>query len=533
MKLNKQIVWLILGYILAIVCLVLDIYANVLKIPNNPFPVFWADSGRMFEAFQIYSPLINGKFFGLPWMDPTRPLFEGLILLIPGIQIGLYRAWPIFLFFLGSFFLSYIIIKKALLVSSIQINNQNKAFIWLLILWGLIFFRQDPTNYHVLPGIIPVIWFFDRKKPLRITILILIGSIWEGLCRVNWFFMPAVTAIIIYILQEPFSWKYFWKYIRLPGLWFLISGLGSIIIYYCYLSIAGYPSTFLNSEMKYWYFRSKLFPNSGFSLGLIPGILIISFPILFVIFYLLLKRWKSIRVERYCAIIVILGIFFIGSTFISMRAGGGYDLHNYDTFSVLFFIVFCFLSLGATIPDNLKINHDLIINHKWSALILLIVPLWFLYIRVPPSFSYPDENYNEGINKINFYVNKLETDPRPILFIENRQLIVFGFVSSENQFIRYDKNNLMEMAMANNHSYLSQFLSDVESNEFSMIVTDILYQGKKSPSDDPYWYENNVWASYVAYPIQTYYRQAYQNIDLKFEVYISNDVNLEVNAPIK
>jgi hypothetical protein len=70
----------------------------------------------------------------------------------------------------------------------------------------------------------------------------------------------------------------------------------------------------------------------------------------------------------------------------------------------------------------------------------------------------------------------------------------------------YEREDLMEWAMANNVEYLGHFRSDMESQRFSLIVVDPLnfnYLGSAYSFGE----ENNVWVRRVAKQILCNYRE--------------------------
>jgi hypothetical protein len=69
----------------------------------------------------------------------------------------------------------------------------------------------------------------------------------------------------------------------------------------------------------------------------------------------------------------------------------------------------------------------------------------------------------------------------------------------------YEREDLMEMAMANQAEYHEKFQGDMENQRFALIVVDPLnftFLGTDSPFGD----ENNVWVRYAMRPILCNYR---------------------------
>lgn len=477
----------------------------------------------MFSAYQVYAPILSGQSLGLPWMDAGRSVLDGLILLVPHAEIWMYRAWVSASFLTGALLVSVVMVNK--LASLVPATDFRARKIRVsLILFGTLFILQGPVYYHVLLGVIPVIGLYDAKKPYRTLAVVVGASVWEGLCRVNWFFMPAIVALTLYFLTEPLSGKKFIAYFKWPLFWTIAGIWASFLNHYSYLTIANYPAVFLNPDMQYPFEIKKLWPNAGFPLGLIPGVLALCLPMIGTsIVHFWRQRTTGIEFVRSGVIALILLFLFSGSTLISLRMGGGYDLHNYDTFFVVLLLSFLGALLNVTkasgfVPE--KSPGGALVN---SILLLSLFPiLYFVSLSRPVHFSYSAAETQKAIAEINAFLQSEAVDERSVLFIENRQLLVFGYVGSETIFVPYEKIELMEMAMAQNGQYLSRFELELQSHEFAAIITEKLFLWEQNPTQSPYWYENNAWLNGVARPIRKYYSLAYQNTDLGFEIYIPN-----------
>jgi len=72
--------------------------------------------------------------------------------------------------------------------------------------------------------------------------------------------------------------------------------------------------------------------------------------------------------------------------------------------------------------------------------------------------------------------------------------------------------------MANNHSYRDQFLENIMSHKFSIIISEIHADSYQS-ENAPFGYENNVWFDDVSFPILKYYRIIYKNEVLNLGIY--------------
>ncbi len=518
---SRRSVWLVLCYVLAFLGLVVYISSRIPGITNYPFTTSWSESGRIFNAYQIYAPLPSGLHLPWPWLDPGRAILDGLVLLLPSTRIWMERLWIDLLFLIGAFVASLVIVKKAVSFSPLRNEKARGWLEWLLVLLGVFFLLQGPVYYHVLLGVFAIPWFYNPKKPFLMLMLVLAGSIWEGLCRVNWFLMPAFVAILLYLFTEPFSGKNPWRYLRWPLVYLVTGGLASFCSYYIFIKITGYVIPFLDPRMHYAYFLYKLWPNNGF-VGLLPGITLICLPLFAVVLYAIWKHKQSLHGLRMLAIASILIIFFAGSTLVSLRAGGGYDLHNYDSLLLLLFMCGCFFGLDAVSQDKPVFLEIAPLTNYAVLFCLISVSILFAYHPVLPIPSSKIDQSAAAIRQINALVGKYATADHPVLFIDERQLLVYQMINKTQIFVPYDKIELMEMAMARNSEYSRKFSTDIKDQKFSLIVSEVLpkwLKPYKKGEFAPDWYENNVWVNVVSTPVLTYYAPIYTDQDLGFAIY--------------
>lgn len=510
----KQLSWALAG--LAILAgLGLRVYTLLLPVSNYPFASFWSESGRLYEAYQVYAPLLGPERTAWPWLDPGRAILEGLVWLIPNSQIWMYRLWIAVLSLAG-----IAATATASTQAAGKFTQPDKRLLWLVAGWGFLFLYQGPVYYHTLPAILPILWGYDREKPARTLGLILLCSAWAGLTRVNWFAMPAITAAILYLVTEAKGAKTILNYVKLPLAWGGLGGLTSMLVYALSTTASGNPSI-LATEMQYGFFRSKLWPNDGFSLGLLPGIGLAALAPALFCGWILVTNARKIHWVRTTALLGVLMVLLAGSTYVSLRAGGGYDLHNYDTFLVILMLVTTLLGLGALSPENQSPKQPIaVLANGWAVLALLVIPVFFSARSLPAPWQPDPVQGQQAIQDLNAVLGDYEGS-QPVLYIDYRHLVLYGLVPTDPILPEYEKIELMEMAMANNRPYFDEFRLRAQQHEFGLIVTATLWDGYKEIDSEPFWYENNVWSDTVAAIILQHYEP----------IYINRDVNLAVYAP--
>ncbi len=520
---NTKRLFFIPGYILAIAGILLWIYSIVPELTNNPFTQSWSEGGRIFASYQMYAPIITGKYLSMPWLDPGRSILDGIVLLIPNSTILGYRVWVNTLLLIFNFLAAFLTLRRVLAYTS-EPRIWKKGLFILLGLWGGLFLLQGPVYFHVLLGVIPILWFYDEKRPLRNLLIISICSIWQALCRVNWFMIPAVLAILLHVLRVPVVRKDIWQYFKWPLVYLAIGGISSFSAYLIYMKAMGFVIPFFNPKMNYPFFLYKLWPNSGY-MGLLPGILLISFPILLIYLWVSWKYRPNIHWIRHTVILGILGIFFTGSTLISLRAGGGYDLHNYDTLLLLLFIIGCFFGTDAVNLDKAGRLEKPPLTNNAVLILILIIPVFFAFPKTEKTNYQTNEQSEQTLQDIRQVIlqnSQGSNINHPILFIDQRQLLVFNLIEDQDIFVPYEKIELMEMAMARNEEYKRQFKNDMENHRYSLIISEVLVPWAKSFTPDFFdrdWYENNVWVEYVSIPVLENYTPIYSNKEVGVAIY--------------
>jgi hypothetical protein len=508
---------LIFCSLLALFGLCVRLYSAAQTVTNYPLPMDWSESGRIFEAASIYSPWVLGKALPSPWLDPARAILEGIILLVPSGSIGLYRFWLVCLSFVTTVLTTVFALKKARETGPGK-RWPSKINMIIIVLWGILFLLQGPIYPHLLVGILILFAFLNMKRPWTILAGVVLASIWEGLGRVNWFIMPAMVTVVFYLLAVPVKNKKLLSYFLWPAIWLAAGVIFSILSYWIFMTIHHYPIPFLDPDMNYAFFRFKLLPNSGFLWGLLPGILLVSLPLFLLIFIQERRFVRDIHISRLLSLGAILAVFFIGSTIIGLRAGGGFDLHNYDSYILLLFIVAIFVGLGnVSLEENSSQPFEQPFESRRVMSALLIMPVILSLLAITPQ-SIRDRSAAEAtIQKVQQDVTQADKNQGPILFIDDRHLLVYHQITTEDIFLPYEKIDLMEMAMANNRPFIDGFWNSLEEKRFSLIISEPL-QLAKFDLQKPYGYENNMWIETVSIPVLRNYDLAYQGSGLAIYV---------------
>jgi len=110
----------------------------------------------------------------------------------------------------------------------------------------------------------------------------------------------------------------------------------------------------------------------------------------------------------------------------------------------------------------------------------------------------------KALDTINTKVNQAKFSG-DVLFIDERQLLTFGYIMGVPLVSDYEKKYLMDQAMAGNINYFENFYQDLKDHRFSLIISDPIFIHEKDEGDT-FGEENNAWVKWVARPLLCYYQ---------------------------
>ena len=497
--LKKDINWL--TSLLVVILFQTTVHVVVVQlsgITNYPFAMGWSETSR----FYYPSLFVSEKIFGerLPWpiLHPSLHL-----LLVPpywlDAPLWFHRFWQVFLRF------ALLGLTAQTLIRRLSIKDRN--YRWLLWLWMLLYLLQGPVYFHLAIPLLLILWGFSVDDDRRNWLVLIIASIWSGLSRINWYLMPGILASVLFLLKVPYQGKKLFRYLLKPALWFIVGFGIAFASQQVYIAFSGIPNleffyTSLTSNLL-WY---RLFPNTSYSVGVLPAALIASLPMWTAIYLALRQRRRDLHPLRLGLIFAALLVLFIGGLVVSMKIGGGVDIHNLDAYLSMLLIVTAYIVFRKYTPEDGEVSK--LFTLPWGLVVLLIaVPAWFLLQSNGGFKAYDPARAQTVIQKIQAYVDDANTQDREILFITQRHLISMHMLDDVEMTPEYEREELMEMAMGNNQEYLQIFRADMESQRFAAIVVDPLaYRllGKNYAFGE----ENNAWVRRVMKHILCNYQEA-------------------------
>jgi hypothetical protein len=319
------------------------------------------------------------------------------------------------------------------------------------------------------------------------------------LSRINWFPVPAMLVVALYLLETPQSKRSLWDYLKWPVAWCCISLATVGASWWGYHAAIGIKEVFYQSSLSSLLLWYRLWPNATFATGIVPGILILTVPVLTLTVYAFYR--KRLAFIRWCPIVLILIVLLVGGAVVSSKVGGGNNLHNLDAYLVL-----TMLLAGYSLSDKLAAEERNVSFRPsgWVWLALIIPVVWCL-----PEIHYASprnaQQSQAELQTIQQEAQKAAKNGGEVLFIWQRHLLALKMVPGVPVVTDYELELLMEMSMSNNQTYLQHFYQDLQSHRFALIIADQQRTELKDQTQ-PFWEENNIWVERVSIPMLESYK---------------------------
>ena len=488
--------------------LVYQIYGHLAVITDYPFSIGYSEASRHYYASMFFAEQLYGMKLPLPFLHPSRYLLMSIPFLIDGLPLWFHRMWQALLW-IGLTTASCVLLTRRL-----RLNGWMQFFV---ASWAFLFFLQGAVYYHLQVCVILILAGVSMKHPGRSFIVLVVASLWAGVSRVNWFPVPAMFAIAIYLMETPFRSKG-WRYWLIPFVWGA-SGLGSAAIFqFLYINISGnadvraFGSSF-TSELLW----NRLLPNDTSSLGILLGILMVSAPLFIALAQILSGNISRLHPLRSLALLSFLVVLFLGGLAVSTKIGGGGDLHNMDAYLVM-------LALIASSFFAERVAAEQQSSPAWGkirwpvAVAALLVPLGFALPQIGFTHSYDHAGVETDIQKLQQVVSDTIDNGGEVLFVTERQLLTFNELKNIPLTPDYEQIELMEMAMSGNREYLENYYADLRSHRFAVIVAeDQKYVQRK---DGAFIEEDNAWVRFVGAPLLCAYKPVESLTSANLQIFV-------------
>jgi len=259
---------------------------------------------------------------------------------------------------------------------------------------------------------------------------------------------------------------------------------------------------FLAGQSLLWY---RLLPNPTNPLGILLMLIVAVLPLAIFLFITYRQKIWTLPPRSSWLLLFSLGIFFAIGLVVSVKIGGGNNLHNMDLFMITWV-----LTAGIAWRNGLGNYLANVSIAPISVKVLFLVMLLLPFIRPLQEMrplELPSVGYTlNALNQLHIEVEGARSKGE-ILFIDQRQLLTFDYVRAP-LVVEYEKKLLQDRALSANQSYFQPFYEDLAQHRFSLIISSPLKIDYKqiNESGEIFGEENNAWTKWVAEPLLRYYK---------------------------
>jgi hypothetical protein len=462
------------------------------SVTDYPFSLEWSEISRYYQASFFFSERVYGTRLPLPVTHPSRYMLQSLPFLASETTLILHRAWQALLWVAMPLVTAWTLARR--------LRLKPALWVWSFVGWGFLYLMQGAVFYHLLPCVFIVLLAYDSKRPWQTFVFVAIASVWAGLSRINWVPLPGALAALLYFLEQAprvrervLSISYLWQ----PALFTIGGSLTALAAYWVYIQASGNPVEQFSSSFTSALLWERLWPNDAFPLGILPGVLAISSPLFIATWLRLQRKGEGLGLWPSLAIGALLVIFFAGGLVVSVKIGGGTNLHNMDAFMVLLWVLASVALFGSYSAEKraaskrpLQVPASLITS-------AIAIPVLFAIVAGAPLRLAPANETDAVLAQIQAAADDALAAGTEVLFISQRHLLTFDMIHNVPLVPEYEKLFLMEMAISGNDAYLTDFEKDIDEQRFGLIVTDPLYNNITDTSQDTLAAENNAWVRSV------------------------------------
>jgi hypothetical protein len=537
-----------------------SIAAALISVSDYPFSLGWSEGNRMWD----YSIMFGRHLYDYPsdqnifvLLDAGRQFIGGIPFLFPGVSIQMERFW------VG---LTTIIPYLLLGLAAFRFDFRDKKLWVLLAFWTFIFLKQGPIHppLVICAFVVALLW----RSPLWLGIpLIFATSYFAEESRFTWLFAPGIWIVMLEFsgarLENGRIQKSTWWRAGILGLsgavggyfgpalmsWLraLVTSGDSVPLAGGAVSISSVASS-VSVQPLLWY---RLFPNATYGVGILLALLIAVGPVLAILFYLSATKKWALNIWQKLFIILPLLAFLVVGLIVSTKIGGGGDLHNLDMFLIGIF----FTAVIAWENGGRHWLSQIGESPLWvkSVLVLLMVIPGIQPLSAMRSFSFaedlswlvtltdvtdkkflemlpPQEEVDDILQTIRREVDARKSQGE-VLFLDQRQLLTFGYIKDVPFVPEYEKKMLMNEAMAARESYFAGFYADLEARRFSLIISEPLRAPIKD-SNYEFGEENNAWVQWVVEPMLCYYQEIETFRSAQIQLLVPKQGELDCSAQL-
>jgi len=494
------------------------VYSTVLnfsQVNDYPFSLGWIETTPFFSASTLFASRLYGMKLALPSMHASSNFMLAFPFLLGDLPIWMHRAWFAILPVGFTFALAAVIVRCW--------KVRESRMIFLVAAWVFLYLMQGPVQAHLLACAIILIAIFRPKKFWLATVGVFLASIWAGISRINWYPVPGLFAAVLYLLEVPVEpsgsrLRYVWK----PVFWFIFGTAVALGSQFAYIRLSGNASqpdgafTSLTSDLL-WY---RLLPGAANRIGILLAAILVSLPLLALIVYFIRQKPHSFHPLRLVGVFAALLVLFLGGLVVSIKIGGGTDLHNTDAYLILLMLVGGYFYFDRIKPEPGLLGSSVTFP---VAIIVpaILIPVWVAIQLVNPIFTWDHAQADQVLSTIRSEAEAADRDGSEVLFISQRHLLALKMVDVP-LVPEYEQDYLMEMVMSHSRAFLDQFQQDLKARSFGMIVA-APYSSGLQGSDVLWGEENDLWVQDVVIPLNCYYERIENFDEQEIALYTARD----------
>lgn len=543
------------------------------EVTDYPFSLYWSEGNRIWD----YSLFFGRERYIYPadepifsYIDLGRQFLWGLPFLLPKLDITGFRFWNSLMFVLPYLLFGLIVMHY---------GRRGTALWFLAGAWTFLYLYLGAVYSTLIISAILVALGWKRSLWISIPLLVLAG-LFVSLSRWTWVFAPAIWIGMLEFCGAELRNGKLGRRAWLRSILLAFAGLvGSLftplktalsgLIYrlslipgvlYPAVSVSAHTaapvtggslppmatatpvpdsSVFQNlitDQPLLWY---RLLPNKTYPPGILLGLLIAVGPLLVLLLYILVtSRWKISFLQKMILGGALLAFLSVGLV-ASVKIGGGSNLHNLDMFiiALLFTAVLAWQKgpgkelfvQGAIQPVWVRVVLFLLVIIPAFQSVIGLQPL---HVRLdyekisgllPPYFdNIPDEYSQIVLDAIRdaVAVTQLNGD---VLFMDQRQLLTFGYVQNVPLVADYEKKYMMDMALSGNAEYFAGYYRALAEQRFSLIIAEPMLINYEAITEKNFAEENNNWVRWVSEPTLCFYQPFLTYDDVQIQLLIPRD----------
>ena len=498
-----------------------------MNVTDYPFSLGWSEGNRMWD----YSVMFGRSLYDYPadkeiyvLLDVGRQFVGGLPFIFPDLSIAAERFWIALTFTVPYFLLG---------LAAFRFDSANRK-VWLLTaLWVMVFLKQGPIHPPLVLCAVAVALLWKSPLWLALPLIAVTGHAAE-VNRFTWLFAPGMWLGMLELTGAALQNKKLslnsWGRAVSLGLAGMAGGyFGTKVVGLlagdstAQVAVsAGGIATKVADQPLLWY---RLFPNATYGVGILAGLLVAVLPLIVVLFYLIAAKKWTLNIWQGLAVIAPLLAFLGVGVVVSTKIGGGGDLHNMDMFLIglMFAGVIAWQNGGKAWLEKIDLAP------LWIKLVLILLiglpglqsltamrsfnfvkdASWLVTLTDAPSEKaldmYPSQEITDtALSVIRDEIALAQSQGGQVLFLDQRQLLTFGYIRDMPFIPEYEKKLLMDKALSSDADYFKAFHTDIAAQRFSLIISEPLNDSVKDSSFQ-FGEENNAWVTWVSNPVLCYY----------------------------